>query len=191
MAGLVAPKERDSVMFPIFWLGVWDSPIPGENADRLKQRERWASVAAKVPDGALAVLKRLQPPDGAGPEGELNCLRALNWLSNTDRHSKLPVMAAGLQDVYAGYERPGGTRGVGKGQVRPGSFVEDDAEVRNIPTDAMKVQVLGTPVVVVRTAIADRNLELPESLVDTLRVIREHVVPPLIPYVHVPRMSRR
>src|SRR4051812_18022417 len=43
MGSLVPRKRRSSVMFPIMWEGVWEPAVPGENADRIKQRERWQS----------------------------------------------------------------------------------------------------------------------------------------------------
>src|SRR4051794_33023831 len=38
MASLAPSARRSSVMFPVFWQGVWDAPIEGENEQRLKDR---------------------------------------------------------------------------------------------------------------------------------------------------------
>jgi hypothetical protein len=63
MSSLVAPKDRGSAMFPIFFEGVWQAIVPGENEQRIKDRQRWASYIKTLPDVAVTVLKAMQPPD--------------------------------------------------------------------------------------------------------------------------------
>jgi hypothetical protein len=70
MSSLVAPRDRRKTMFPIFFQGVWESPVPGEQRRRAKERARWASDIKTLPDDAVAILKRLQPPDGAREDEE-------------------------------------------------------------------------------------------------------------------------
>src|SRR5438270_1713262 len=43
MGALVVRGKRRSVMFPIFFQGVWEPGPPGENKERRKLRSRWAS----------------------------------------------------------------------------------------------------------------------------------------------------
>lgn len=63
LAYCCATKKADSVSFPVFWRDVWNPAIPGENDQRTKDRERWVSIADKLPDDAVTFIKSLQPPD--------------------------------------------------------------------------------------------------------------------------------
>jgi hypothetical protein len=83
MAALVANKDRDRVMFPILWRGVWDAPIPGENDQRTKDRERWGTISRAVRPAAPEFLKRLQPPDDDPNKQSPHALRLLNQISVT------------------------------------------------------------------------------------------------------------
>jgi hypothetical protein len=89
MAAMVPANRRAKVMFPVFWRGVWEPVVPGENKQRVKDRERWASCVKGLPADAVTCLQRLQPPDDGGDEAELHRLAVLNGLSNRDRHQKL------------------------------------------------------------------------------------------------------
>src|ERR1700733_10054402 len=96
MAAMVPSKDRDSCTFPIFWRGVWDPRVPGENAQRQKDRHRWLSIAHALPAEAVAYLKRLQPPDDALTAQEADLLRLLNQLGMTTlsairRYSRIVV----------------------------------------------------------------------------------------------------
>jgi len=99
MAAMVPAKDRDSVMFPIFWRGVERPFIERENEQRRKDRERWLSIARRTQTGAVAFLKRLQPPDDAPNKQTPHALRILNQLANTDRHTKLPIVAHGVDGL--------------------------------------------------------------------------------------------
>jgi hypothetical protein len=104
MAALVPSARRDSSMFPVFWQGVWDDPPPRENVERTKARERWQTYVKGAHPDAVAFIKTVQPADDGGndPKG-LSSLVALNRLSNTDRHSKLPILAASLHKPVGSY----------------------------------------------------------------------------------------
>src|SRR2546422_551282 len=58
MNSLIAPEDRGKAMFPIFFEGVWEPPVKGENKQRVKERARWASDVKALPDDAIAILKR-------------------------------------------------------------------------------------------------------------------------------------
>ena len=51
---LVPPAHRTSVMFPIFFQGVWDDPVDGENEQRLKERKRWRTTTRHMHPDARA-----------------------------------------------------------------------------------------------------------------------------------------
>lgn len=188
IAALAAAKDRDRLTFPIYWRGVWDPDIEGENRRRRKARHVWRAIEAALAPEAVTHLKRLQPPDDAGDDEEDHDLRILNRLSNTDRHSKLPVAAAGLRDLTMDWQFKDGTSQVGIGTVNPGSFLEDGAEVTKPPEDAVGVEAQGSPLVVIRLREKSKerpsvNIILPDELTRTTGWIRREVVMPLLPYV--------
>jgi hypothetical protein len=80
MSCLVPNKQRSSVIFPVMFQGVWDAPAPGENAERTKLRERWASDT-----------KSLKPPRTYSPQGAAAAGRRWGW------HVRRPI---------AGHQQP-------------------------------------------------------------------------------------
>lgn len=178
-AALVPANERDSVMFPILWWGVWDDPIPGENRERAKARSRWNTYTRKMWPEAVAHIASLQPCDDTG-EGDANILRLVNRLSNTDRHSKLPVLSNCIQGAVIRWEMPNGHIYLGTDETT----VKDDADIR-VPKGAMDVEVQGTPLVVIDIIVRghEGGLEIPSALETFVDVVRTEVVEPLLPHV--------
>lgn len=188
MSALAPRKKRRGVMFPIYWRGVWEPPVEGENEQRSKDRARWVSDTKTLPDGAVAILKRLQPPDGAGDGENFHTLKVVNALSNTDRHTKLPVFAAGLRSMELRWELPDGIIEYGGGSASPDAFTEDNAAVFGIPDRAVNVQIEGTPFIAVRVTekrrkSRERYSPIPEDLCFTARFIERDIFPKLIPFV--------
>jgi hypothetical protein len=188
LAVACATKKPDSVSFPIFWRGVWDPVVDGENEQRTKDRERWASIADKLPQGAVTFLKRLQPPDVPfdSTTGEPNALRVLNRLVNNDRHTKLPVFASGLSEARIWNTMEDGRVLPGIGIIEPDSYVEDGAEI-HAPDGTVDMKIDGTPQVVIRSEFnypdgRTRNMPIVELVEDTMTFIRDTVVPPLARY---------
>jgi hypothetical protein len=185
MSALVAKKDRRSAMFPIYFDGVWEAIVPGENQQRVKERVRWASDTKTISPDAVAVLKSLQPPDGGGDHPQVSMLEIINTLSNRDRHEKLPVVASGLKwpITVQRREADGTSRTVVTDDPNPEAFLKDKAEISNIPDDAVDVEVAGTPVVAIdlggqgRYAVIPEKLGLPASYIETI------VIPCLLPYV--------
>lgn len=134
MAAMVSAKKRDSVTFPIFWRGVWLPDVPGDNTQRIKDRRRWTTIAGELPDGAIAYLKRLQPPDEAPHAQTPHALRLLNQLSNNDRHTKLPLFAAGLDRSVLRNYLSDGTYIDGLAVPNAGCFFENGAKL-NVPEE--------------------------------------------------------
>jgi len=183
MSALVAPKDRGSAMFPIFFEGVWEAIVPGENQQRIKERMRWASDIKTLPDEAVAILKELQPADTAADDPRTSLLRLVNRLSNRDRHEKLPVLASGLSRLRIEVTMPDGEVLEGVGIRSPDAALQDEAEIQNIPDDAVKVEVQGVPLVAIQGKLKGRYIEIPLYLVQALVYFREHVIAPLSPYV--------
>jgi hypothetical protein len=185
MSALVAPKDRGSAMFPIFFRGVWGDPVEGENEQRRKDRARWDSYVKTLPDQAVAILKSLQPPDAAWQESENERLRFINKLSNRDRHEKLPIVASGLNDPTFEVFMPDGT--VKRPVLHPdtpGAF-ENHAHVHAIPDDAVDVKVKGVAAVGIRMGDPKehRYVEVPWGLRQAAETIEGRVFPALVGFV--------
>jgi hypothetical protein len=188
MSSLVTKKDRGSAMFPVFFEGVWEPDVAGENSERLKQRSRWRSDTKTLGPDAVALLKVAQPPDRSEDGDEANYLRVLNSLSNRDRHTKLPIVAHGLGNFILRWKRPDGTPQHALGlTVDKGGFFKNDARISNIPQDAVEVEIAGTPEVAIRVGLdgsgRERFLVIPKLLIDTTRLIETNVIPPLMPHV--------
>ena len=188
MSALVTAKDRNKAIFPIYFQGVWDD-IQGENAQRLKERARWASDTKSVRKDAIAILKALQPPDDTGDSDEADLIQFVNRLSNRDRHEKLPVLIGGLKEPMAYWTRRDGTRGRGIGiPALATGFFKHDARLQ-IPEDAMNVQMEGTTLIAVRVGRdkrgRDRHLEIPHHLERAAAFIDQELMPRLMRFVRV------
>ncbi len=183
MSALVAPKDRGSAMFPIFFQGVWEAIVPGENQQRIKERTRWASDIKTLPDDAIAVLKGLQPADTAPDDPQTNLLRFINRLSNRDRHEKLPVIGAGLTHIHVTVTMPDGEILDGIGVRSDEAALQGDAEIHNIPDDAVKVEIKGIPLVAIDGHVEGSYIEIPLWLVNAAVYIDAQVIPALSSYV--------
>jgi hypothetical protein len=188
LASMAPAKDRDSLMFPIFWRGVWEPFVEGENKQRRKDRERWAAIDRALPSSAVAHLKRLQPPDDGGQE--VHALRLLNQLSNTDRHTKLPVTLGGLTNFMTKLHMKDGSDKLGIGAAHPGRVMEDKTEIKGAPKGAVNVEIVGTPLVSIRIRkekIDGRmpwiSTEIPDALRGMHSLIGEQVIPPLLEYI--------
>ncbi len=158
-ATLVPTRDRD--MFPIFFQGVWETGIEGENEQRSKERQRWTSLTRNMDPGAVAILKQAQPPDlGRDQRESTHSLAMLNRLSNKDRHTKLPVHAGRLAGPEIGCRTPDG--GLYHGRLTANEALEDDAKL-DLPHDATDVHVTGTPVVVIQMTSNHEGFKIPDA----------------------------
>jgi hypothetical protein len=124
----------------------------------------------------------LQPPDGTG--NPVNLLEVLNRLSNADRHTKLPVALSGLREVTLEWAMPDGSRSIARAPIDAYSFLNDDAEIANIPYRAMDVQIKGTPVVAIRIGEeGGHHVRIPDRLNLIAALIEGDIIPSLTPYV--------
>jgi hypothetical protein len=182
---LVPSDERTSVMFPIFFQGVWEPAIKGENQQRLKDRMRWQTVTCHMPDEAVALLKRFQPPDLGKEVENTHALAVLNGLANKDRHSKLLVIASALH-------KPSGLCRTPDGALYVVRELGDDEGLRDntplvLPTGAVDVKVMGTPVVMIRTRYKDRGFRIPGSFRELLLNGTRRTIDFLRPYDRIAR----
>lgn len=185
MSALVANKDRRSAMFPIYFQGVWEAIVPGENQQRVKERVRWASDVKTIPDDGIAVLKALQPPDGSWDDPQVSMLQIINRLSNRDRHEKLPVIAAGLKwPITVRYrDASGSLHEIVTDDPNPEAFLKDDAEINNIPEGAVDMEIAGAPLVAIDLGDQSRYLAVPEKLLLPTRYIDQIVIPRLRAHV--------
>ncbi|HEY2536828.1 MAG TPA: hypothetical protein VGI24_07595 [Solirubrobacteraceae bacterium] len=183
MSALVAKKDRSSAMFPIYFDGVWEAIVPGENQQRVKERTRWASDIKTLPDAAIAVLQRLQPPEDGWDNTDANLIQLVNRLSNRDRHEKLPTIAPGLLELTVRFKLPDGKRRTKRAPIPPGSVLEDKAQIADIPDGAVDVKIEGVPLVAIDIAHEVRYVPLPAKLDAAARFIEERVIPSLSPFV--------
>jgi hypothetical protein len=185
-AALVPPKMARHVMFPIFWPGVWDSGADGENEQVAKDRGRWDTTTREMRPEAVSILRGLQPdPD---VEHQIHHLIVLNRLSNSDRHSRFPVYASGLQDLTAIID--GGRMGnVPVAGVPPwfrSAYLIDRGEIgfpgmKSLPKE---VDIQGTAIVMIRLGEGHRSVGIPDAFENAIRYIETEVVAPLLPYVY-------
>jgi hypothetical protein len=190
MSALVPRKQRSSVMFPIYFEGVWKDASEEENEQREKERGRWCSDTKALPEPVLAILRALQPPDTDDkPADETHVLQTINRLANADDHTRPPVAALGLSDCMVKWTLPDGTVQHGTGHARRDergrldTFIEDGAELKEIPRDATDVEVAGVPVVALYVASQGRYAPIPELLAHAAGLIEKRVITPLIPFV--------
>lgn len=147
-SALVPSNKRTSVMFPVFFQGVWEPNVEGENPQRVKDRERWISYTRNMAPEAVEILKVNQPDDSAGDDDNLHGLAFLNRLSNTDRHTKLPIVGSRFRNVIIKCTLDGivhaGTADLGHKEA-----FDDDEEIP-VPPEATDVEALATAVVTIR-----------------------------------------
>jgi hypothetical protein len=184
MSSLVARNHRGSAIFPVFFEGVWNPGVPGENAQRAKERARWASDTKTARDEAVAILKRLQPPDDPGQQDEPSFLPLVNRLSNRDRHEKLPVVVGGMSSATLNFTAADGRQISGPLDPEPGYVLQSDAEIHDVPHDALDVQVQGVPLVGIKVG-SERLIALPEKLGVLIAYVETDVIAPLLPYVRI------
>ncbi len=176
---LVPSERRTKVSFPIYFEGVWEPSIPGENPERAKARGRWQSTVKKMHPDAIAILKGLQPDDDSDQNTQsINSLLVLRRLSNTDSHKHLPVMSFGMDQAVVHWNMSNGASGT----MGPSGTIQHDAVIEGIPNSAVNVQVEGTPLVLVRVTDPQRDIPIPRSCDIILSRARD-IVEMLRPYV--------
>jgi hypothetical protein len=165
IACALVPREfRRSIYFPILWQGVWEPGTDADGVEKVKQRGHWTTWTRQMPPGAVSILKEVQPPDIDGfAEAKLNTLRFLNNLAVTDRHTRLPLVTPGLQNVTVKWKTADGFGGEGTDPrtYKPTMLVKPNADLSSdLPRGARDLQIFGTPVVAVRFPQLDADAAL-------------------------------
>jgi hypothetical protein len=188
MTALIPNKQASrKAQFPIYFQGVWEPESPGDDGQRIKDRGRWSTDTESLPEPAITILKGLQPLDGSRPRDELDVLE--NQLANADDHTKPPIAATGLSDCILKWELPDGTVEHGTGHAqrdrlgRLDMFIENHAELKNIPYRAMNVEIEGTPLIAIKIASQGRYATIPDLLIHGAHFIENRAIMPLLPYV--------
>lgn len=184
-AALVPARDRDSTMFPVFFQGVWEPPVRGENAQRLKERQRWTTTTRRMHPDAVTFLRSVQPADTTDYQADriIPAFVLINRLSNTDRHSKIPVVAAHLVPRLLIFEWDGQRFRVPA--TREFGWTLDalrDGASFDIPDGATEVEVDGAVGVFTNVTDPKWNVEIPSALTLALQGMR-NVITGLEPYV--------
>jgi hypothetical protein len=183
MSSLVPSNQRTSAIFPIYFEGVWEPSLPGENKQRIKERARWSSDTKALSEPVVAILKELQPADRSWQQiGGVDLLQWLNQLSNRDRHQKLPVFARGLRDLRVKFTLADGAR-EDQAPIESVPVFENNADLKGIPNDAVDVEIEGTPVIAIRIEDLDGYLPIPKMFWNVLTRVETEVIMRLMPFV--------
>jgi hypothetical protein len=184
-AALVPISQRSHVMFPIFWEGVWEPLIPGENGERRKARERWNTCTRHMSADAVEILKSLQPRTNVlRSDREIYQLDMLNKLSNINRHRHFPVIAPGLLDVTAKIKTEVGMTGWIEMPETVYQILNDHAKIYT-PEPAVHMQLEGTPYILIRVKSPKGQIIIPDSFERGIHWLEDRILNPLIPHIYV------
>lgn len=148
---LVPSNNRGSVYFPVLWQGVWEESTEGDDKQRRKDRAKWKTYTERMPDEAVAILKREQPPDLGSNADNTSGLAVLNRLRNTDAHSKLTIVASTLVHPVVRITDQSGEVGFMRGlSMGDRDGLPDKAVIAGVPDDAVDVEIQGIPKVTIR-----------------------------------------
>lgn len=182
IAKLVPASRERSVYFPILFDGVWNEPIDGEDKRTTKDRARWATYVKGAHPQAVEILKGMQPsPDQSASDPTVNFLVALNRMAVRDRHTRLPLTAPTLAEYTVTVKRADGAKSTGWGDS-PGAL-HDHGLMTGLPDGIVEARIHGKTLVAVQIGGDQGHLRLPDSLTIGLRVCRERIVAPLVPFV--------
>jgi hypothetical protein len=184
LACSLVPKSQGShVGFPIFWQGVWDPAKPGENQQRLDDRERWTTYTRFMHPDAVAILKRLQPRDGArDTDPDMHYLSILNRLSNIDRHRDLAVYSTGLKEFTFTFGTPPHQTCWSPPVADINMVLRDGAKIE-VPKGEVNVEVKGRPIVAVRVTQPKGEIIIPAHFRAAFPKYREQIILPLLNFV--------
>lgn len=176
----LVPKNRERKgYFPIYFPGVWEEPVEGENVDRTKARARWRTDTKGVHPDALTILKRVQRHAALDEKKSPPALTLLNRIAIKDRHTKLPVVAIALAEVTGTCRRSDGVVYTLPTWSRL-EGLSDGAKI-GVPDGAVDVQIQGTPVVVVRVTDG-QAIRIPKMLREVILPGIREIIDDLRPY---------
>jgi len=187
-AALVPSSFASHVAFPVFRPGIWEPPVEGENRELADARGRWNTYTRKMPPGAVAILRDLQPDQDV--THRVHHLVLVNRLSNTDRHTKFPVFASGLKHPAATIGDEHGLK-FGSLNIRNvpegygGAFLEDGGEIAfpELNRVPRTVELHGEPTIIIRLTNDQGNIPVPDAFANSINYIENEVTRQLLPYI--------
>ena len=132
----------------------------------------------------LAIIKDFQPYSFGDRPGHVNLLSALKSLSNADKHYQLSVIPMGLEDP----ERTIWLNGTPI--VQNSSGMAKDGTVLYRSPFPVRIEIKGTPVVLIRVGGPDRAEIRIAALTDMLLFVRGLLVGTLSPYLEAIARTR-
>ncbi len=186
-AALNPPSRKRSVYFPIFWKGVWEPHVEGEDQGKANDRRKWTSSTRTMASQAVEILKRLQPDydDNVGHSSErvVHYLDGINMLSNYDKHFVFPAVVAGIGQLRITYALGGVAMEIIDG--RDWGMFKEGTPVPQIPTEATNVEMDAKARVVIRVTHPEGEVNIPDFFEHVLKMMRDRVAIPLSPYLYV------
>jgi hypothetical protein len=171
LAGELCTRRSDagSAYFPFKPIRdrIWELPEANdENEERRSLRKHWRFFERAMPEEVIALLKALEIPQGLPKKGEpINELVLLNSLSNKDRHTRLHLVATGL-DASTTYAKAAGADGatLPYGPGEDGRVLYEDGAVVPLPPGVANVEIHGKVKVVVPIPLNGQYAPIPEAL---------------------------
>jgi hypothetical protein len=146
---------------------IWELPeVEAEDEERRSLRKHWRFFERAMPDEVIALLKGLEIPQGLPKKGEpIDEFVLLNSLSNRDRHTRLHLVATGL-DASTTFAKAVGADGATLvyGPSEDGRILYEDGAVVPLPAGVTKVEIHGTVKVVVLIPLNGQYAPIPEAL---------------------------
>jgi hypothetical protein len=183
-AALNPPSRRRSVYFPIFWSGVWDEPVEGEETKKTEDRQKWLTSTREMAPRAVEIIKRQQPDYSAhNSDKEVHFLHGVNLLSNYDKHFELPAILAGVGEPTISWIGDGMRQSFT--DSRDWGIVKEGTPVSAIPLDATDVQIDAKVHIVIRVTQPKGEVSIPGYFDRVLEMVRDRIAVPLSPYLYV------
>jgi hypothetical protein len=180
---LVPKSEWSHIGFPIFWEGVWEPAKPEENKERLDARERWNTYTRFMDPDAVAILKGLQPRDGArDTDTDMHYLSILNRLSNTDRHRDSPFYSVGLKEFTRIFGTPPHQVRLGLSVADRNKVLPDGAQIE-VPPGDVNVEIEGRTIVAIRVTQPRGYAIVPAHFRAAFPKYRDQIILPLLNFV--------
>ncbi len=100
IAVAIAPPSRwKNAGFPISMTDIWETNPDGTYVvDDGDARERFLTQTKKMPGGAIAIIKRLQPYTNPADDIPAHPIGVLSRLENADKHRNLIALGSGVED---------------------------------------------------------------------------------------------
>ena len=158
----VPARRRNSASFQVLLEDVWAKDGRKYKVRDPKQRKAFRTATRGLSPEAMAVVKRAQPYNGAEPSHHVFAI--ISRLENADKHRKLIVVGAGLDDALLTTSFRGRT--LRRPQVGLHQFLEDGAEIQSrLPSvirpplrdSEVDVQLDGTAVIQVKVTTPGGN----------------------------------